>query len=420
MINSQGEVAGTEIAIGMARATKAPTTVTDAVLREGTMNRNSVSAIIVIAVVSFLTLSTYASAESTRLFSVWQPHKSSSDELLRSAAYDGNLVEIRRLLSQGTPVDARDKEGWTPLIWAQAGDRPDAIALLLERGADINAKDRMGCTALHQAAIAGRVEAMNVLLERGADVEAVNRTGYTALMDASHYGRTVAVELLLAHGADPNAVNVQGNTAASLAEAQGHRNVALLLIANGADPYLQSKRLQSAISGMSSRSKGPARVRMVGLMRNTQVLEDLCERCRAQQSDSRVKFVSDDRSADLNAKLADWCRQSGLGLGKDSQEGRRQVARDRSEATQIYASGTRNRSDSSYLLQEAIETWEQLQTKYPDAEKRLRELSRKGISPESLTAKEPLLKRAMGIWLSLKNEHPDLAAQLMNMAGLGH
>lgn len=171
---------------------------------------------------------------------------------------------------------------------------------------------------------------------------------------------------------------------------------------------------------MNSRNKGPARLRLVGLMRNTQVLEDLCERCRAQQSDSKVRLVSDDRSAELNAKLADWCRQSGLGQAKDSKESRRHVATGRNEVSQVYASGTRNQNDSSYLLQEAIETWEQLQTKYPDAEKRLRELSRKGISPETLTAKEPLLKKAMNIWLNLKNEHPDLAAQLMNMAGLVH
>lgn len=379
------------------------------------MNRNLTIAIAIAAVGSLLTLSTHSSAESPRLFSAWQPYKVSSEELLRSAAFEGDLTEIKRLLAQGVSVNARDKEGWTPLIWAQAGNRTEAIALLLAKGADINAKDRMGCTALHQAATAGRESAMTVLLDHGAEVENVSQSGYTPLMDAALYGRAVAVELLLAHGADPNALNSKGDTAATLAEQRGHRNVAMLLVANGADPYLQSKRLQTALAGTTSRNRGPARVRLAGHMRNPQVLEDLCERCLAEQSDSRVRLVSEGAN-DVNAKLAEWCRKSGLGQGKESDD--RETIGGRIQDRRAHARNLK-RDGASYLVQEAIETWEQLQAKYPNADKRMRELSRKGISPDTLARKEPLLQKAMNIWTTLQSEHPQLAAQLLSIAGIG-
>ena len=386
---------------------------------EGEMKRYGTNLVMTICAMAIvLTMSTSSFSESPRCFSMRQPHKSTPEELLRSAAYEGNIREVQRLLAQGTAVDARDKEGWTPLIWAQAGEQPEVVELLLAKGADINAKDHMGCTALHQAALAGRVLVMRVLLARGAAVENISRAGYTPLMDAALYGRTVPVELLLAHGADPNAVNINGRTAVSLAETKGHRHVALLLVVNGADPHLQGKRLRAALAGLNCRTRGPSRMRLAGYMRNPEVLEDLCQECLSRQTNTQITLVAGE-AVDMNGRLAAWCRRNGVGQGRDARRFPQDFGDGKVEVRVPRATGGLQKDSSIHLLRQAIETWEQIQAKYPDAHMHMRELLGRGAAVDQLSGKDPLLQKALDIWTTIQREHPELMAHLMSMAGLG-
>ena len=66
----------------------------------------------------------------------------------------------------------------------------------------MNARDRDGLTPLIWAAIQGHEEVVRVLLEQGANLEARNNNGDTALMWASVMGHKEVVELLLDHGAN--------------------------------------------------------------------------------------------------------------------------------------------------------------------------------------------------------------------------
>ncbi len=226
----------------------------------------------------------------------------------------------------------------------------------------------------------------------------------------------MAVELLLAGGADPNAISTKGDTAVSLAEKRGHKNVAMLLVANGADPNLQGKRLQAALAKSGSRSAGPTRVRLAGQMRNPEVLESLCHECLSQEADANLRLISGQRP-DSHSRLAAWCQKRGIKNGSETRAFEQASGNARlSEAVPGTVSG--KNGSASYLIREAIATWEQLQAKYPHADKRLRDLSRKGISPDTLARKEPLVQKAMQIWMSLQSEHPDLAAQLLSIAGM--
>jgi hypothetical protein len=108
---------------------------------------------------------------------------------LHVAAYSGHL-EVVRILIEYDPayINARDEDGWTPLLWASEGRNSkdgSVVRLLLEHGADINALSQIGWTPLHWASHCGAPEVVRLLLEHGADVEAKNDDGRTALQVAA-------------------------------------------------------------------------------------------------------------------------------------------------------------------------------------------------------------------------------------------
>ena len=70
---------------------------------------------------------------------------------LRAAAEDGRTRDIRRLVSQGIPVDAADAEGNTPLMKSIQAGRTEAAALLHRYGARLDLRNRAGVSARDMA-----------------------------------------------------------------------------------------------------------------------------------------------------------------------------------------------------------------------------------------------------------------------------
>ncbi|MBI5570704.1 MAG: ankyrin repeat domain-containing protein [Desulfomonile tiedjei] len=382
------------------------------------MNTKRSSLILMLAVATILVGSVCYAADFTRTLGSRKASQIAPADLLRSAVFEGNLQDIHRLLAQGADANARDDDGYTLLIWAQLGNRPEAVKLLLDRGAEINAPDGGGYTALHQAAMAGRDAIMEVLLERGASVDSRSRNGWTPLMDAAAYGQVVAVECLLAKGADPNAMTKDGQTAFSLADRKGYQHVKVLLVANGADPELQVKMLKGALARISSGYRGPERVRLAGYLRNPDVLESFCTDCQAVGSDVPLKAVSVQAAA-LNDRLATLCEQQSRAEVRKALV----AGRNPGNSAGVGKAATGPRTETSVTnaeltLREAVETWDRIQAQYPNADKRIRELQQKGALADRISKMEPLLNKAMGAWQSLQREHPDLAAHLLNLAGI--
>ena len=68
---------------------------------------------------------------------------------LYAAVNNSNPDIIKTLLDAGADVDARDKSGWTSLMYAVAYSRKsDIIKALIDAGADVNARDDVGGLSL--------------------------------------------------------------------------------------------------------------------------------------------------------------------------------------------------------------------------------------------------------------------------------
>ena len=105
---------------------------------------------------------------------------------LFTAARDGVLHELQRLIKDGANIEDRDGGPFdrTALFHAVMGDHVDVTRALLKNGADVMSIDSGGWTPLHAAVIFKSKECVSLLLEYDADVWAEQRFGSTPL----HWG----------------------------------------------------------------------------------------------------------------------------------------------------------------------------------------------------------------------------------------
>ena len=133
------------------------------------------------------------------------------------------------LASQRHSVGKKTTWGDTALHRAADCGNVEILELLLSNGADINAKDRNGNTPLHLASffwpnstlVGGRTWDLMVRIPRTSETS----------LDVTRS--------LLDHGADVNAVNCQGNTALHHSIITGQRSLVQLLLARNADVILK-------------------------------------------------------------------------------------------------------------------------------------------------------------------------------------
>jgi len=148
--------------------------------------------------------------------------------LLRAAG-SGDLVEVRRLLAAGAPIEAHDGQGRTPLLLAGARGRTEIIRMMLPKNPDLAVRNRFGGNALIPACERAHVEAVPLLLSAGIDVNHVNNLGWTCLLEIVILGdggqrHQEVARLVLAAGTDPNlADRERGHAARACAEPRAER-----------------------------------------------------------------------------------------------------------------------------------------------------------------------------------------------------
>ena len=78
-------------------------------------------------------------------------------------------------------MNAKEEDGWTPLIYAAGEGHKELVELLIANGADVDAKDEDGWTPLHWATVNGHEATVELLLANGSDVNAKDNDGETPL-----------------------------------------------------------------------------------------------------------------------------------------------------------------------------------------------------------------------------------------------
>jgi len=146
-------------------------------------------------------------------------HVRARDELGRMAldlAVDNGHTETVNVLegmvassfAQAQSVEDTVTPPLAQLLSAASEGRVEDIRKLVDLGADVRAQNEQGRTALHQAAVHGHTEAVKVLVELGAHVRARDELGRMALDLAVDNGHTETVNVL------------EGMVASSFAQAQ--------------------------------------------------------------------------------------------------------------------------------------------------------------------------------------------------------
>lgn len=144
---------------------------------------------------------------------------------LHQAVADGDIEQVKLLISKGAEVSAKDEYGQTVLHIATVKGHKGIVEFLLTKGARIDPRDNAGRTPLHYAAGAGWIYGViggdtviaNSLLNKGANIDATDRWDWTALHYATQVRNMAMVELLVKRGADLNATNERGHTAFTMA-----------------------------------------------------------------------------------------------------------------------------------------------------------------------------------------------------------
>jgi len=166
--------------------------------------RPSLLAVTVVLVLALLTVPTalvLTARAETKATSEQKPEPAKS---LHQAAADGEIEQVKSLISKGADINAKDKLGKTALHYAAEKGHAEVAKLLISHRAYVNAMDRNWAKPLHYAAMRGDKQTVELLISEGADIDAQNKNGRGPWFEAMRSlaaGRKEVVELLAAKGA---------------------------------------------------------------------------------------------------------------------------------------------------------------------------------------------------------------------------
>lgn len=125
------------------------------------------------------------------------------------AVESNDVQKIQELLQSGIDINAKDKDGWTPLMYAASKKATDIAKILIEAGADLNATDNCGWTALMDAVDRNSIDIVRLLIDAGADLDTKNNSETTAIMLTRGKDADTITKLLKDAGAKIQSLDTQ-------------------------------------------------------------------------------------------------------------------------------------------------------------------------------------------------------------------
>jgi len=150
----------------------------------------------------------------------------------------GDLLEVKRLISEGAAKDSVPETSWTPLLYATYYDKPDIVRyLLFECKVDVNKPLDMGATPAFVAAEHQRLDCLKILHQAGADANlACPASGTTPLVKAGENGNVQIIKYLIEEmKANINQGQSDGSTPLFMACQNNRLDAVKYLLSKGVD-----------------------------------------------------------------------------------------------------------------------------------------------------------------------------------------
>lgn len=158
---------------------------------------------------------------------------------VNSAAYHGDLYQLKGLVRAGADPNKTDYDGRSPLHLAASRGYEDITLFLIQKGVDINIKDKFGNTPLLEAIKCGHDGVASLLVKEGALLN-VDEAG-SFLCTAVARGDSDFLKRVLSNGVDPNSKDYDHRTPLHVAASEGLYLMAKLLLEAGASVFTKDR-----------------------------------------------------------------------------------------------------------------------------------------------------------------------------------
>jgi CRP-like cAMP-binding protein len=147
---------------------------------------------------------------------------------LNSAAFYGDLYQLKSLIRAGGDPNKTDYDGRSPLHLAASRGYEDITLYLIQESVDVNIKDKLGSTPLLEAIKNGNDRVAALLVKEGATLNIENAGTFLCTVVAK--GDSDFLKRLLSNGIDPNSKDYDHRTPLHVAASEGFYVLAIQLV----------------------------------------------------------------------------------------------------------------------------------------------------------------------------------------------
>lgn len=190
---------------------------------------------------AFLLASCQAIGEPSSKMKASDLFSSARETALAEAAARGQTSRLKELSDQGVDVNARGKDGVTPLMWALVQGSKPGFKYLLEHGANPNLQTAQGDSVMRLGAMHEDSEYLALALKNKGDPNLVDpETGKTPIFSGMDSLRPKNIHLLIEAGAKLDFLDLTGNTPMMRAAGVNRYDFVHTFLKAGADPAIEN------------------------------------------------------------------------------------------------------------------------------------------------------------------------------------